>query len=150
VAKNPRIDRDRFDELGVLVWEREWRVGSIFERRDVLGSRCSRFGRVSAGSRPVIGLPGGKGVPWLNLTFEHKTSDLLANIDREVNLEALIISIELERAEYEPEQFPGLVFRPGVVDATLLVFFTGKIIIDGTSDSEEALRGVPQVEAALV
>jgi transcription initiation factor TFIID TATA-box-binding protein len=84
------------------------------------------------------------------LTFEHNTSVFLANIDREVNLEALIISIELERAEYEPEQFPGLVFRPGVVDATLLVFSTGKIIIDWTTDSEEALRGVPQVEAALV
>jgi transcription initiation factor TFIID TATA-box-binding protein len=84
------------------------------------------------------------------LTFEHKTSVFLPNIDREVNQEALIISIGLERAEYEPEQFPGLVFRPGVVDATLLVFFTGKIIVDGTSDSEEALRGVRQVEVALV
>jgi transcription initiation factor TFIID TATA-box-binding protein len=62
----------------------------------------------------------------------------------------LIISIGLERAESEPEQFPGLVFRPGVLDATLLVFSTGTIIIDGSTDSEEALRGVRQVEAALV
>lgn len=108
MAKGPRIDRDRFDELGVMVWEREWRVGSIFERRDVLGSRCSRSGRVAAGSRPVIGLPGRKGVPLSNLTFEHKTSVFLANIDREVNLEALIISIGLERAEYEPNSSPAL------------------------------------------
>ena len=85
-----------------------------------------------------------------NLTCEHKTSVFLAYIDLKVNLEALIISIGLERAEYEPEQSPGLVFQPGVVDATLLVFSTGKIIIDGTTDSEEALRGVRQVEAALV
>jgi transcription initiation factor TFIID TATA-box-binding protein len=66
-----------------------------------------------------------------NLTFEHKTFVFLANIDQEVNLEALIISIGLERAESEPEQCPGLVFRSGVVDATLLMFSTGRSSLTG-------------------
>lgn len=34
VAKDVRIDRDRHDELGPLVGEHEWRVASLFERRD--------------------------------------------------------------------------------------------------------------------
>ncbi len=60
------------------------------------------------------------------------TSDLHAVL----NLDA--IAIGLDRTEYEPEQFPGLVYRMDVPKAVLLLFGSGKIVITGVKNAEEA------------
>jgi transcription initiation factor TFIID TATA-box-binding protein len=44
----------------------------------------------------------------------------------------------LESTEYEPEQFPGLIYRPSDFDAVLLIFATGKVVITGSKDLETA------------
>ena len=89
------------------------------------------------------------GVPVSDPSFEHKTSVFLETLDRDVDLETLAIVLGLERVEYEPEQFPGLVFRPDDVAATLLVFSTGKIIIGGTTEESVARQGVDELVSAL-
>jgi transcription initiation factor TFIID TATA-box-binding protein len=89
------------------------------------------------------------GVPVSDPSFEHKTSVFLGNLDRDVDLETLAVALGLERVEYEPEQFPGLVFRPDDVAVTLLVFSTGKIIIGGTTDPDMVRKGLEELEAAL-
>lgn len=55
-----------------------------------------------------------------------------------VNLNALAIGLELEHVEYEPEQFPGLVYRPGGFDAVVLIFGSGKVVITGLTSDEDA------------
>lgn len=50
---------------------------------------------------------------------------------KSVNLNALTIGFGLENTEYEPEQFPGLVYRPSNFDAVVLVFGSGKLVITG-------------------
>ena len=55
----------------------------------------------------------------------------------ELNLNALAIGLGLERTEYEPEQFPGLVYRNADLGCVVLVFSTGKAVITGSSDLEE-------------
>lgn len=62
-----------------------------------------------------------------------------ADLEREVNLNAVSIGLGLENVEYEPEQFPGLVYKPQDQDCTILVFSTGKVVIMGTQ-SERAAR----------
>ena len=54
------------------------------------------------------------------------------------NLNALTIGLGLEKTEYEPEQFPGLIYRPNSGDAVILVFGTGKVVITGARTLEEA------------
>jgi transcription initiation factor TFIID TATA-box-binding protein len=49
-----------------------------------------------------------------------------------VNLETLAIALGLERCEYEPEQFPSLIYRGD--SYTMLVFSNGKFVCTGLTD----------------
>ena len=70
--------------------------------------------------------------------YESKNIVFTADVGREVNLSALAISLGLGNTEYEPEQFPGLVFRPSSGSCTILVFATGKIVITGVTNRTTA------------
>lgn len=72
--------------------------------------------------------------------FEVKNLVSTAEVGYEVNLDALAIGLGLESTEYEPEQFPGLVFRPSSESCTLLVFASGKVVVTGVRDKEVAER----------
>ncbi|SNR66724.1 TATA-box-binding protein [Halorubrum sp. ASP1] len=61
-----------------------------------------------------------------------------AMLDEPVSLNALTIGLGLEVTEYEPEQFPGLVYRPAEIGAVLLVFANGKMVITGAKNVETA------------
>jgi transcription initiation factor TFIID TATA-box-binding protein len=52
-------------------------------------------------------------------------------------LSALAIGLGLEQTEYEPEQFPGLVYRNPNLESVILIFSTGKAVITGSSDLNE-------------
>ncbi|MCK4550691.1 MAG: TATA-box-binding protein [Candidatus Aenigmarchaeota archaeon] len=52
------------------------------------------------------------------------------------------LAMELERTEYEPEQFPGLVLRLDDPKSAALIFNTGKIVLTGTKSPEQAEVGV--------
>jgi transcription initiation factor TFIID TATA-box-binding protein len=81
--------------------------------------------------------------------FSHVTSVFMQDLGREVNLEALTIALGMEDTEYEPEQFPGLIYRPPEHEVTLLVFASGKIIVGGTTDRNEANSAVQQLKDEL-
>jgi len=53
-------------------------------------------------------------------------------IDLDLNLNTL--SLELENTEYEPEQFPGLVYKLDEPNATFLLFSNGKLVCTGTKN----------------
>lgn len=59
-------------------------------------------------------------------------------LHRSVNLNALSIGLGLESVEYEPEQFPGLIYRPADYQAVLLIFTNGNVVITGAADLETA------------
>ncbi len=59
------------------------------------------------------------------------------NIHMDLNLNKL--AMDLENTEYEPEQFPGLVYKLPGTRATFLLFSNGKIVCTGTR-SETKLR----------
>jgi transcription initiation factor TFIID TATA-box-binding protein len=89
------------------------------------------------------------GVEVPNYEFSHVTSVFLEELSQEVNLEALTISLGTEDAEYEPEQFPGLMYRPEEHELTMVVFASGKIIIGGTTDKNEASSAVQRLNLEL-
>lgn len=60
------------------------------------------------------------------------TSDL----EKEIDLNELAIKLGLENIEYEPEQFPGLVYR--LNQGVILVFSSGKLVLTGFTNIEEA------------
>ncbi|MEE8402796.1 MAG: TATA-box-binding protein [Candidatus Hydrothermarchaeaceae archaeon] len=66
-----------------------------------------------------------------------------ANLHTDLNLDA--IAIGLDNTEYEPEQFPGLVYRMKEPKVVLLLFGSGKIVCTGAksvADAEKAAKNV--------
>jgi len=73
------------------------------------------------------------------------TSDLGAGI----NLANIAISLGVEHIEYEPEQFPGLVYRLEDPKVVCLLFGTGKMVLTGAKSVEEIDRAVESIIETL-
>lgn len=74
--------------------------------------------------------------------FEIKIQNIVAsaNLESTLNLEA--VALELEDTEYEPEQFPGLVYRLSDPKVVLLLFGSGKVVCTGAKTRSDAKLGV--------
>jgi transcription initiation factor TFIID TATA-box-binding protein len=59
-----------------------------------------------------------------------------ADLGETLNLEAIAIGLGLEDVEYEPEQFPGLVYRLDDPRVVILLFGSGKAAVTGGTTSE--------------
>lgn len=81
--------------------------------------------------------------------FEHVNSVFMESLDQGVDLETTTIALGLENTEYEPEQFPGLIYRPPSFEVTLLLFASGKIIVGGTTDKDQALNAVTHLREKI-
>jgi transcription initiation factor TFIID TATA-box-binding protein len=57
------------------------------------------------------------------------------SIDLTLNLN--LLALELENTEYEPEQFPGLVYKLEEPTATFLLFSNGKLVCTGTKNRQQ-------------
>jgi len=69
------------------------------------------------------------------------------NINMMLNLNFL--SFELENTEYEPEQFPGLVYKLENPTATFLLFSNGKLVCTGTKNSQQLNDSMNQLVSTL-
>jgi transcription initiation factor TFIID TATA-box-binding protein len=78
------------------------------------------------------------GVEFESPEFHQNNAVFLENFGTEVQLESLAVLLGLENVEYEPEQFPGLVYRPPDLETVMLVFASGKSIITGTNNRQTA------------
>ncbi|MFH0966402.1 MAG: TATA-box-binding protein [Methanobacteriota archaeon] len=71
------------------------------------------------------------------------------DIGAKINLNKMIMSLSLERIEYEPEQFPGLVYRIENPKVVALVFSSGKIILTGGKNMEDVEKGLAVLEQKI-
>jgi transcription initiation factor TFIID TATA-box-binding protein len=72
-----------------------------------------------------------------------------ADLGRNLNLNAIAIGLGLENIEYEPEQFPGLVYRLDDPDVVALLFGSGKLVITGGKKPEDAEEAVDKIVSRL-
>jgi transcription initiation factor TFIID TATA-box-binding protein len=70
-----------------------------------------------------------------------------AKFKERVNLDK--IAFELEGTEYEPEQFPGVVYRMEEPKVAFLFFSSGKIVCTGTRKVEEIKEAINKVYKKL-
>lgn len=66
-----------------------------------------------------------------------------------INLNAIAISLGLDKIEYEPEQFPGLVYRLDVPKVVVLLFGSGKLVCTGAKKPEDAEAAVDKITEEL-
>lgn len=74
-----------------------------------------------------------------------KIENVVASTDFKRRMPLDKIAIYLENTEYEPEQFPGLVYRLEEPKAAALIFGSGKIVCTGTTSPEEAETAVLKI-----
>jgi transcription initiation factor TFIID TATA-box-binding protein len=70
-----------------------------------------------------------------------------ANLNAEVNLEKA--AYLLENVMYEPEQFPGLIYRMSEPKVVLLIFSSGKMVCTGAKHEDEVRIAVEKVYERL-
>lgn len=72
-----------------------------------------------------------------------------ADLGGELNLNEVAMGLGLENVEYEPEQFPGLVYRVKEPKVVMLLFGSGKIVCTGGKNTEDVSTAVEKVSEEL-
>jgi len=62
-----------------------------------------------------------------------------------INLNRLIVTFNHEKIEYEPEQFPGLVYRIADPKIVALIFSSGKVILTGGKSIDDVKSAVDHI-----
>jgi transcription initiation factor TFIID TATA-box-binding protein len=72
--------------------------------------------------------------------YKVQVENIVASAQIPARLDLDKIAFESENSEYEPNQFPGLVYRVKDPKATLLLFGSGKVICTGTDKIYDVKR----------
>ena len=79
-----------------------------------------------------------------------RVENVVASSDINMRLDLNEIAIKLTNVEYEPEQFPGLVFKIGdETGATFLIFGNGKIVCTGTKSDKDVHIAIKNLMVVL-
>ena len=71
--------------------------------------------------------------------------NIVASGSIDLNLNLNILALQLENTEYEPEQFPGLVYKLVDPPATFLLFSNGKLVCTGTKNKQQLEESMRQL-----
>jgi|WetSurSiteA1Bulk_404760.scaffolds.fasta_scaffold15928_1 transcription initiation factor TFIID TATA-box-binding protein len=83
--------------------------------------------------------------------LEYKIQNIVTSADlaTPINLNKIAVGFNLDKIEYEPEQFPGLVYRLDVPKVVVLLFGSGKLIITGGKEPDDAKKAVVKILSDL-
>jgi transcription initiation factor TFIID TATA-box-binding protein len=70
-----------------------------------------------------------------------------ASLGGKVDLEKM--SVTLRKAMYEPEQFPGLIYRMDAPKVVILVFASGRLVVTGAKKEQEVYDAVLKLHGSL-
>lgn len=71
--------------------------------------------------------------------------NIVASGSIDLNLNLNLLALQLENTEYEPEQFPGLVYKLVDPTATFLLFSNGKLVCTGTKNKQQLEESMAQL-----
>jgi len=83
------------------------------------------------------------------LDFDYEPNSEVTNIvvttelESTILLEALAVELGLESVEYEPEQFPGLIYRGQ--DHVILMFVSGKMVCTGLDNLNDIVSAIEEL-----
>src|SRR2546425_587303 len=84
-------------------------------------------------------------LPMANFRIENVVAS--TSLGRELDLKA--IALAPGAVEYEPEQFPGLVYRIDEPKVVLLMFGSGKVVCTGARKPADVEKAVEKITAEL-
>jgi len=81
--------------------------------------------------------------------YEIRVENIVASSKIKANLNLEEVTLSLENAEYEPEQFPGLVYRIKEPKVAFLLFSSGKIICTGARNVDDIQKALEKLKQKL-
>ena len=81
--------------------------------------------------------------------YKFQVENIVASAKLDANLNLDTIAFNLENSEYEPEQFPGLVYRMAEPKVAFLLFGSGKIVCTGGRTIKDVNIAVEKVYKKL-
>lgn len=75
--------------------------------------------------------------------------NIVASGSIDLNLNLNLLALQLENTEYEPEQFPGLVYKLNEPPATFLLFSNGKLVCTGTKNKQQLEDSMTQLNKSI-
>jgi len=81
--------------------------------------------------------------------FKIQAENIVASAKLDSNLNLDKIAFNLENSEYEPEQFPGLVYRMLDPKVAFLLFGSGKVVCTGARSVQDVHTAVNKVSRRL-
>ena len=83
----------------------------------------------------------------VNITLKPKITvqNIVASGEINLKLNLNFLALEMENTEYEPEQFPGLVYKLIEPNATFLLFTNGKLVCTGTKNKQQLEESMKQL-----
>jgi len=78
-----------------------------------------------------------------------KIQNIVASVVLGGSIDLEKITYSLEKTMYEPEQFPGLIYRMNDPKVVILIFSSGKLVCTGAKKEEEVYRAVTILQKTL-
>jgi len=69
--------------------------------------------------------------------------------NKDLDLSSLSKSLLLKNVNYEPDQFPGLIYNMGDIGAILLIFSSGKIVCTGAKNFDDVSKAIETMKEKL-
>ena len=135
-------DPDRFPAL--IVKFKQPKISFLVFRNGKMNcTGANRIAKIEEGVSKLVDRLRGLGVE-IGKDPEIKVTNVVSTVDLGLTLHLDEIALNVDNVEYEPEQFPGLVYRPydWPYDTTpsILVFGNGKLVVAGVREVSEARR----------
>jgi transcription initiation factor TFIID TATA-box-binding protein len=80
---------------------------------------------------------------------EIKVVNIVSSADLSGRIELEDCAYSLEKTMYEPEQFPGLIYRMDEPKVVILIFASGKLVCTGATKEEDVYKAVAKLHENL-
>ena len=83
------------------------------------------------------------------IDIEIKNIVLSTDLHKTLHLSSISTGLIMEKVDYEPSQFPGIIYRMDEFGAICLIFSSGKIVCTGADDLEKATNAIEVMKEKL-
>ncbi len=122
----------------------------LFQSGKVVCTGGKSWNQVHESIRTISGLirkGGQKIIAQPKIEIQHTVAT--ANLESEINLNSIAVTLGLDRVEDEPEQFPGLVVRLDEPRVVVLLFGSGKLVCTGARRPADVSLAVQHITQEL-
>ncbi len=122
----------------------------IFSQGKIVCTGTKSEKDLQAAMRKIVDRIRRAGIP-MPRKFTTKIENIVAStkIKADPDLDLDEIAVSLENSEYEPEQFPGLVYRIKEPRVAFLLFTSGRVICAGAQNEEAIHRALQKFKESL-